>query len=292
MAKANNPSKSTKPSSVQISGKEKRLKRRRAKIRAEIHRENDLIIRSWVKFFIKWRIVIIVCFAIITTVSAVIFGVPIIQHQQRISGARQEYEELLKISPFDAEWFKINPDYVGWLKIEDTVVNFPVVRGDDNSKYLKTIYSGKKNMLGSIFMDYRCVEDDAPHIIIYGHEVRGVYSELMFGGLKRFLDKQYLANHPTIMFMKNNILSEFEIFSARMSDINDPAYQLDFNAPDSFNAFLEQNGAPTDATQIITLSTCVGAGNDKRMIVQGSLKSVFPVLTEYDENGGWTITKP
>ena len=75
---------------------------------------------------------------------------------------------------------------------------------------------------------------------------------------------------------------------ARMTDINDPAYYLDFSKPDSYETFLKRNGAPPDAEQIITLSTCVGTGNDRRMIVQGALRCIVPVEAEYGENG-WDV---
>jgi sortase B len=168
---------------------------------------------------------------------------------------------------------EINSDYVGLLKIDGTTINYPVVRGNDNVKYLNTTFGGDKNIVGAIFMDYRCVGDNVPHFIIYGHEVDDLDgTKLMFGGLCSFLDEQYLAEHSEIMLMENNKLSVFEIFSARVTDINDSAYYLDLNAQGSFQSFAERNGAPPDAEQIITLSTCVGADNDRRMIVQGVLK--------------------
>jgi hypothetical protein len=111
----------------------------------------------------------------------------------------------------------------------------------------------------------------------------------MFGSLHKFLDEEFMAAHPTINFMENNRLFEFEIFSARLTDIHDPAYRINFSAEGSFENFLERNGAPLDATQIITLSTCVGANTDARLIVQGALRRVVNVTTEYNNGGGWNI---
>ena len=95
-----------------------------------------------------------------------------------------------------------------------------------------------------------------------------------------------------MLFTENNVTYEYEIFSARRTDITDPAYHLDFNVPGTFGIFLEQNGAPMGSEQIITLSTCIGANNDRRMIVQGSLKRTVPVTTEYNDEGGWRIIRP
>jgi sortase B len=243
----------------------------------------------------KRRQKIAACFAVITVICAVaivfIAYDVVIPYVSDMTAFRREQAAMPDLSPFDAHWLEINPDYAGCIKIDGTHFDFPVVRGSDNEKYLTTTFGGEENILGAIFMDYRCAGEDVPHIIVYGHEAQDENkNKLMFGGLREYLNEQYLAEHPIIQFMKNDSLSEFEVFSARMSDINDPAYHLDFNDPDSFAAFLERIGAPPDTEQIITLSTCVGADNDRRMIVQGALKRIVPVKTEHSENG-WTIVK-
>ncbi|MCL2407881.1 MAG: class B sortase [Defluviitaleaceae bacterium] len=232
---------------------------------------------------------LIICLAILSTVCAAVCAFIVVPHIMDLSAIRREQASLPDFSPFHAYWLEANPDYVGWLQINGTNINFPVVRGDDNVRYLTTSFRGEENSFGAIFMDYRS-SIGLPHVIIYGHQARTVTNDwLMFGSLHEFLDEQFLASHPTIHFITNNLLYEFKIFSARLTDIHDPAYQLNFNAPGSFIAFLERNDAPLDAEQIITLSTCVGTNNDRRMIVQGALQRVIPVNTEYDENGGWRI---
>jgi sortase B len=212
----------------------------------------------------KRRHRIIVCIAIVITLCAVALSFRVIPYIYELTAFQRE-------QAYATEMRDINPDYVGQLKIDGTAIDYPVVRGNDNEKYLNTAFNGEEHRLGAIFMDYRCVGDYVPHIIIYGHEVE---DDLMFGGLQKFFDERYLSEHPTITFTENGKVSEFEIFSARISDIYDPAYYLDFNATGSFRSFAERNGATADAEQIITLSTCVGANNDKRMIVQGVLKHI------------------
>lgn len=221
---------------------------------------------------------IIVFFAVITTICAVALVIKVSPYVSDLITIRREEVYL---NTYDEEMREINPDYIGVLKIDGTTIDYPVVRGNDNVKYLHTSFGGDENILGTIFMDYRCIGDYVPHIIIYGHEAAYLNgNKLMFGGLRYFLDEQYREEHPEIMFMENGNLSVFEIFSARLSNINDPAYYLDLGTPENFKAFVERNGAPSDATQIITLATCVGADNDRRMIIQGTLKRVLPVETD------------
>jgi sortase B len=221
----------------------------------------------------KRRQRVIICIAVISTLCAAVLAFKVIPYVSDVIALRREQASLPDISPFDAQWLEINPDYAGWIRIEGTSINFPVVRGADNEKYLHTTFRGEKNILGAIFMDYRCTGDDLPHIIIYGHQARTEGdNRLMFGELFDFLEEEHLAKHSVIQFMKNDRLSEFEIFSVRETDIHDPAYQLNFSAPGSFEAFLERNGAPAGTERIITLSTCIGSDTDKRVIVQGALR--------------------
>jgi len=174
------------------------------------------------------------------------------------------------LSAFDSEMRQINPDYLCWIQIENTTIDYPVVRGNDNEQYLNRSFYGERNRYGAVFMDYRCIGDYVPHIIIYGHNSR---RGDMFSDLHNFLDERYLAEHPIITLKVNDRIVEYEIYSARKTDINDPAYFLDFSTPGSFRAFAERCGAPLDAAQIITLSTCVSGNNrNERIIVQGALR--------------------
>jgi sortase B len=211
-----------------------------------------------------------------------------------VGPASEPYDEPEPyISSFDAGMREVNPDYVFWISIADTQVDYPVVRAGDNEKYLDLSFSGEKNMLGALFMDYRCEGEIAPnpaviapdsgasnpthpsaqqiitHIIIYGHNSR---QGDFFGGLHYFLDAGYLAERPEITIKVNDRIFIYKIFSARRTTVNDPAYFLDFDEPGSFGAFLDRCGAPPEAEQIITLSTCVsGYDADERIVVQGML---------------------
>ena len=237
--------------------------------------------------------VIVVITVVVTLIAAITLGM-ILRHRAYVKASRNERDSLLEIaealevntsnsgsgisaseipdsyiSPFDLEMRNINPDYFCWIRIDDTAVDYPVVRGSDNEKYLDVSFYGEKNRLGSLFLDYRCNGSNFPHLIIYGHNSR---EGDMFGGLKQLLNEQYLEEHPIITLKINDQIVEYEIFSARTTDTRDPAYFLDFSDFGSFREFLERNGAPEDAVQILTLSTCVSGNNpDERVIIQAAL---------------------
>ena len=227
--------------------------------------------------------------AIIATVCFAVFFIRVIRHEANLAAAVHgmaavpDMQEGAVTWPnyeaYDSEMRGINPDYVGLLIIDGTAISYPVVRGSDNVKYLSTTYAGIENPFGGLFMDYRCTGENRPHIIIYGHNIMDVYGNShYFGGLDAFLEEGFMAEHPVITLVEGGFVSEFEIFSARLTDTGDPAYHLNFNAPGSFDSFLERNGAPPDAQQILTLSTCYGAGVDEmRVIIQGMRRSIIPI---------------
>ena len=239
-------------------------------------------------------VVIIVVTVVASFIAAITLGM-VLRNRADVKSSRDERDSLLEIakvsevnisrpksgvspsetpdtylSAFAAEMREINPDYVFWISMADTPVDYPVVRGSDNEKYLNMSFSGERNMLGALFLDCRCERSGVPNIIIYGHNSK---EGDMFGSLRQLLDGQYLGDHPTITLKYDDRVAEFEIFSARATDVYDPAYFLDFSEADSFAAFLERCGAPADAEQIVTLSTCVSGNNaDERVVVQGTLR--------------------
>lgn len=121
---------------------------------------------------------------------------------------------------------EVNPDYIGWLQIPGTAVDYPVVCGQDNTKYLDTTFEGAANPAGAIFMD--CVATsgfDSSHTILYGHNIR---DGSMFGGLHRYLEAAYMAQNPIIIVTTpDGSLLTYTILKAYMTDVEDRAYCTD-----------------------------------------------------------------
>jgi len=227
----------------------------------------------------------IVIFGSIAFITALI----VMAHINSLRASGAEYDDLrdlassiigsgetpAELSALDLEMLEINPDYVCWIRVDGTGIDHPVVRGEDNEQYLTMSFSGEYNIAGTLFMDYRIggelatytAGESLPHIIIYGHNT---LEGGMFSNLRRFRSEQFYDENRFITLIVNDREVIFEIFSARQTTINDPAYFLNFSAPRSFYGFADRINAPIRATQIITLSTCVSAGdNDERFIVQG-----------------------
>ena len=90
----------------------------------------------------------------------------------------------------------VNPEIAGWIKIEGTAIDYPVVRGEDNDRYIRVDFYGESSKHGAIFMDYRC-GDDSRVKIIYGHHMK---DGTMFRDLYRYENQAYRDEHPVVIF--------------------------------------------------------------------------------------------
>ena len=90
-----------------------------------------------------------------------------------------------------------NPDVVGWIRIEDTPVDFPVLQGDDNEFYLRHGLDGEYDILGVPYVDYECDVERGRHLILYGHNM-GVGESERFSSLQNYKDPDYYTRHPVI----------------------------------------------------------------------------------------------
>ena len=88
---------------------------------------------------------------------------------------------------------EINPDIVGWITIDDTEIDYPVVKGKDNSEYLDRNYKHEYATSGSIFMDYRNDKNfNDQYTAIYGHHMN---SNTMFTDIKKYENKDFFSKH-------------------------------------------------------------------------------------------------
>lgn len=171
------------------------------------------------------------------------------------------------------EYYQENPDYVGWLTIEDTAIDYPVVRGTDNDFYLDHNFYREDDLLGAIFMDYRNIGmGQDKHSVIYGH-----YSKhgQMFKDLDLYLDEEFLASH--LEFTLSDAFSKrtYKIFSVHHSYADPALIDLVFEG-DEFLTFtdslIEQSLFPLETSvsaddQILTLVTCNYTVDNGRLFI-------------------------
>ena len=117
------------------------------------------------------------------------------------------------ILPELAEIYADNPDLVGWITIEGTVLDYPVMHTPENGeKYLYKNINGNFDVNGLPFIEDGCSMDpESDNIIIYGHNMN---SGKMFASLMKYANKDYWEEHPTILFATLYEEREYEIVAA------------------------------------------------------------------------------
>ena len=175
----------------------------------------------------------------------------------------------------------INPDFIGWLYLDGTVINYPVVQGEDNTYYLNHVFEGEQHKYGSIFMDSRNhARFWDTNTVIYGHRMN---SGAMFGSLIEYKNQEYYDQHPVFMLYTKEQIYRLEVFAAYEIDAKMENVPFNFTTDEAYRAYLDsameqsdiQTGVSVDVTErIVTLSTCTKTSQSKRFIVQAKLVAV------------------
>lgn len=177
-----------------------------------------------------------------------------------------------------------NPDTVGWITIENTNVDNPIVQSGDNDFYLNHGFDGQPFRAGAVFMDYRDVfsfDEDAQstNIILYGHNMA---NNTMFGSLRRYRqDYSYYKKAPVIQLESNYAVYDYVIFGLVITDGSAQATWRYWDMEDlsnrtQFNAYIKTvqqknlTEIPVDVKygdKLLTLSTCYSDADDSRFLV-------------------------
>ena len=181
-----------------------------------------------------------------------------------------------------SELKKINPDTKGWIKVENTNINYPFVQNNDNDYYLTHAYNKRRNQAGWIFADYRNnFENLGDNTILYGH---GRVGGKMFGTLKNVLSPSWYTstgNHVVRMATESSS-SLWQVFSIyRINETNDylqtfipsaSEHQL-FLSTIKDRSIKDFDVALTTEDKVLTLSSCL---NEKeRIVLHAKLIKIF-----------------
>ena len=174
-----------------------------------------------------------------------------------------------------------NKSVVGWLTIEGTGIDYPVMQTVNNDYYLDHDFNGKEDKNGSIFLDCNCnAMFRSTNLIIYGHHMK---SGKMFGNLKKYESEDYCKEHNIIQFdtiYEKGLYEVMYVFRDNIKDAEDVSFKyyqfIDAASPEEFesnmNAMSEMSLYDTGVTatygdDILTLSTCNGSTSTARFVV-------------------------
>lgn len=189
-------------------------------------------------------------------------------------------QKIKKYEPdlsFD-ELQRINPDVVGWLQIDSTNINYPLLQAKDNVHYLNKDVMNNYSLAGSLFIDYRnCLNFEQLNTIIYGHYMD---QGLMFSDLINYKEPSYYKQHSTgkiylhqtwysiqfISFMEVNAQDAI-IYNPYMQNENEFIFYLKQNSLYDMNYELEEG------QKYITLSTCNPDKTNSRYVLIGFIRN-------------------
>lgn len=186
---------------------------------------------------------------------------------------------------FDWDGLKsANSDTVGWLHFDvPEQIDYPIVQGDSNQKYLKLDFYGNYSIYGAIFLNSNNKPDFTDmNSVLYGHRM---IDGSMFGSLKKYGDQSFLDANPYFyVYTPDGKKRKYEICAYGTATDGTDVYSFNFDSPAERNAQIKlmMDGAITtrDVTldeldTTIILSTCASHGYYDRMIIIGKLIGIY-----------------
>lgn len=163
-----------------------------------------------------------------------------------------------------------NKNLIGWLKIDDTIIDYPVMQSQNEEYYLDHNFSQEKDANGTLFIDKDCsIWPRSQNIIIYGHNMK---SGKMFGSLKEYKNEKFYKKHPIISFdtlyEKGNYQVMF-VFSETVHEADEVTFRyyqfINANSAEEYASNMDTMRAMSlydtgvqsyYGDKLITLSTC------------------------------------
>ncbi|MCR5655179.1 MAG: class B sortase [Lachnospiraceae bacterium] len=174
-----------------------------------------------------------------------------------------------------------NQNLIGWLKIADTHIDYPVMQSADNEYYLNHNSNLEDDRNGALFLDSSCnIQADNVNYIIYGHNMR---SGKMFGDLDNYESQSFYEKHKTIYFdtiYEEGVYEVMYVFRSHVYQKDEVAFKyyqfIDVNSEEEFlsnmqemsNMALYNTGVTAEyGDHLLTLSTCDYVEDDGRFVV-------------------------
>ena len=174
-----------------------------------------------------------------------------------------------------------NKKLIGWLKIDDTNIDYPVMQTSNNEYYLDHNFNQEYDKNGSLFLDCDCtVYPRSTNLIIYGHHMK---SGSMFGNLQKYAKESYGKEHAIIQFDSIYEKATYQVmyvFRSQVYNENDIVFKyyqfIEANSKEEFDSYMNEMAAmslyDTGVTasygdSLLTLSTCDSSQTDGRFVV-------------------------
>ena len=204
-------------------------------------------------------------------------GIGTPDNDEVLSDEEMAAEEAAKAYEKYGALYEQNNDFVGWIYIDGTNINYPVMQTPDNPDYyLKHSFEKTWSDYGVPYLDEACVIGQSNNLVIYGHHMS---NGSMFCDLELYSDPAFCMDHPVIRFDTLTSFGEYEVIAVFRYNTNQETFRYDreVNMDEGrFSWFIEQVHARElfstgkDASfgdQLLTLSTCEYTYKNGRLVV-------------------------
>ena len=174
----------------------------------------------------------------------------------------------------------LNGDVIGWITLDGTNIDYPILKGETNLTYMNKDVYGNFSLAGSIFMDVRNTSDFSDnYTLIYGHNMD---EDLMFGDLTLYKDKEFFEENTTATLMTPKETKDYTVAavlstSAGTDEIFDPDTWKD--NLDGFGEYVKENSTwyhsdlvdmlikDSETMETVSLATCSDESTNERTVV-------------------------
>ncbi len=221
--------------------------------------------------------------------SLVKIGMPMLEYYQ----GEQEYEKLQDYvsfsqteeaskeagMPVDFDALKgVNPDTIGWIRLDSMEISYPIVQGEDNDYYLKHTFQKEENPCGSIFVEIENAPDFSDeNTFVYGHNMK---NKSMFAKLNWFQEEDTYRDSPGFLIYTPEGVLRYEIYSCHVAKLGSEAFHYQFEEAGEYaewqakmkaDSLYDTKVTPEPSQKTVTLMTCTAAGSNYRCLVHGVL---------------------
>lgn len=176
------------------------------------------------------------------------------------------------------ELYELNNDFIGWLKINDTNISYPVMQTDNDRKdyYLRKNFYKEYSQLGTPYIAEYCNVQTSDNVIIYGHHITDYQ---VFGELEKYKKKEFYDNHKVINFNTIYGNADYEIISVFKTVTHTGFKYYEFinsSSQDEFDTFIKKckelsfyeiKETANYGDKLLTLSTCEYSTKNGRLVV-------------------------
>lgn len=212
----------------------------------------------------------ILAFVLVAVVTAVLIFSSGTVSEEPVQNVTQSVSESTTVPEKYSEYYAKNNDFVGWIRIDDTAIDYPVVQCEDNNYYLTHNFDKEPEARGTIFMAYDCDKNlKSKNTVIHGHNW---LDETVFSQLEKYSDFDFYKSHPVVEYNTRTELHKWKIISVFIttaSESEDNNYIFNYVYPnmggDNFEPYsaelkkrsLFDTGVEyNENDKFLTLSTC------------------------------------